>query len=170
MLKLKGAEVGAPRRKVRCVVSMAVAVAVACGAAGCSERESPGAGADTRTLDEVSDDDVEALEVSDAAKDAEVDLEAQGSPDVGLDDASGRPDAVAVEDVADTPEPEVASDVSDGADDPSGALAAPLATELRLMGNGFRRFGSRFSPSLPQPPTLLGPVSAEALSRHPWVR
>jgi hypothetical protein len=42
--------------------------------------------------------------------------------------------------------------------------------ENNLMGNGFRRFGSRFSARLPQPPTLLAPESAAVLAAHPWIR
>jgi len=41
--------------------------------------------------------------------------------------------------------------------------------ENNLMGNGFRRFGGRFSDRLPQPPTLLGPTSAAALAPHPFL-
>ncbi len=40
--------------------------------------------------------------------------------------------------------------------------------ENNLMGNGFRRFGGRFSDRLPQPPTLLGPTSAAPLAAHPF--
>ncbi len=42
--------------------------------------------------------------------------------------------------------------------------------ENNLMGNGFRRFGARWTDAIPRPSTLLGPVSAEALAAHPWVR
>jgi len=41
--------------------------------------------------------------------------------------------------------------------------------ENNLMGNGFRRFGGRFSARLPQPPTLLGPTSAAPLVLHPFL-
>jgi len=42
--------------------------------------------------------------------------------------------------------------------------------ENNLMGNGFRRFGGRWTDAIPRPSTLLGPVSADALSAHPWIR
>ncbi|MCC6996323.1 MAG: protease complex subunit PrcB family protein [Deltaproteobacteria bacterium] len=35
--------------------------------------------------------------------------------------------------------------------------------DLNIMGNGFRRFGGRFTPAGPQPATILGPTSAAAL-------
>jgi hypothetical protein len=39
--------------------------------------------------------------------------------------------------------------------------------ETNLMGNGFRRFGGRFTPRGPQPPTGLGPDHARELDRAP---
>ncbi len=42
--------------------------------------------------------------------------------------------------------------------------------ENNLMGNGFRRFGARFTDRLPQPPTLLGPTSAVPLAAHPFLQ
>lgn len=41
--------------------------------------------------------------------------------------------------------------------------------ENNLMGHGFRRFGGRFTATLPQPPTRLGVVSADALAPHPFL-
>ena len=35
--------------------------------------------------------------------------------------------------------------------------------DLNIMGNGFRRFGGRFTSAGPQPATILGPTSAAAL-------
>ena len=42
--------------------------------------------------------------------------------------------------------------------------------ENNLMGNGFRRFGGRFTARLPQPPTMLGPTGAAVLAQHPMLR
>jgi hypothetical protein len=41
--------------------------------------------------------------------------------------------------------------------------------ENNVMGLGLRRFGGRYTPRLPQPPTLLGPTSAAALAPHPFL-
>jgi len=42
--------------------------------------------------------------------------------------------------------------------------------ETNVMGNGFRRFGARFTTSIPAPATMLGPFSAAQLALHPWIR